>query len=53
LGDEKVNDLVKRVSRDVFDLESMLYTDQRMTRLIATGTDEGVMIDGDIDTGWS
>jgi transcription elongation factor Elf1 len=53
LGDEKVNNLVKRVSRDVFDLESMLYTDQQMTRSIATGTDEGVMIDGDIDTGWS
>ena len=48
-----MNDLVKRVSRDVFDLESMLYTDQRMTRSIATGTDEEVMIDGDIDTCWS
>lgn len=53
LGDEKVNDLVKRVSRDVFDLESMMYTDQRTNRSIATGIDEGVMIDGDIDTGWS
>ena len=53
LGDEKVNDLDKRVSRDVFYLESMLYTDQRMTRSIAAGTDEEVMIDGDIDTGWS
>ena len=48
-----MNDLVKRVSMDVFDLESMLYTDQRMTRSIAAGTDEEVMIDGDIDTGWS
>lgn len=53
LSDEKVNDLVKRVSRDVFDLESMLYTDQRTNRSIATGTDVGVIIDGDIGTGWS
>ena len=53
LGDEKVNDLVKRVSRDVFNLESMLYTDQRTNRSIASGMDEGGMIDGDIDTGWS
>jgi hypothetical protein len=53
LGDEKVNDLVKRVSRDVFNLESMLYTDQRTNKSIVSGTDEGGMIDGDIDTGWS
>lgn len=53
LGDEKVNDLVKRVSRDVFNLESMLYTDQRTNKSIVSGMDEGGMIDGDIDTGWS
>ena len=53
MGGEMVNDLVKRVSRDVFDLESILYQGQGTSRSIGNSTEEGVQIDGGDDKSWS
>jgi hypothetical protein len=53
MGGEMVNDLVKRVSRDVFDLESILYQGQGTSRSIGNNTEEGDQIDGGDDKSWS
>ncbi|KAL3780482.1 hypothetical protein ACHAW5_007511 [Stephanodiscus triporus] len=52
MGGEVMNDLVKRVSRDVFDLESILYQGQGMNKSIATGTEEADQIDGGDEMSW-
>jgi hypothetical protein len=53
MGGEMENDLVKRVSRDVFDLESMLYQGQGTRRSIANNMKEGDQIDGGDEMSWS
>ncbi|KAL3817544.1 hypothetical protein ACHAXA_003717 [Cyclostephanos tholiformis] len=54
--DAMMNDLVKRVSRDVFDLEGILYNDQGGTSGVSFANDdaEGVnKMDRTEDTSWS
>ena len=53
MGGEVVNDLVERVSRDVFDLESILYQDQGTSRSIGNNKEEGDQIDGGDEMSWS
>jgi len=53
MGGEMVNDLVKRVSRDVFDLENILYQGQGKSKSIGNNMEEEDLIDGGDDMNWS
>lgn len=49
---DKVNDLVMRVNREVFNLEQILYKDREKDLLSTIGNKEGDVEDGD-EMGWS